>query len=230
MASFPPWEAVGNQIRKWTENPREPNCKIARITLTLDTLPPKPSDWDVDSEPNHLDPEHYKWLENVGIATDVDKKSGKSVYRGTIVMKTEGALTSWTGMTGPGVIFINKIDRARESKDPYMSEITHAVYTKDFNLAALKHIWVTDVKNEDTARFINTHVYAAGLEARYPRNAIISWTPADAQYNALLGTALGKMVGYFVLGAFGQGVKRISKISIFRSFDIPQLQFDIANV
>ena len=90
MSSFPPWEESGDQIRKWMENASKPGCKVARITLTLDTLSPDRSDWDIASSAEHLEPEHYKWLERVGIPTGVDKTSEESVYRGTMVMKSEG--------------------------------------------------------------------------------------------------------------------------------------------
>ncbi|KAJ5357164.1 hypothetical protein N7541_004322 [Penicillium brevicompactum] len=230
MSSFPPWEGSGNQIRKWMENASEPGCKVARITLTLDTLSLDRSGWDIASSAEHLEPEHYKWLERVGIPTGVDKTSEESIYRGTMVMKSEGPLTQWTGVVGPGVIFINNVERAKCSDDPFISELTHAVYAQKFNLQDLKHIWVTDIQNHDTARFINNFIYAAGTELEYPRDAVITWNSSSPQYNALLGTALGKMVGCFILGAFGQGVKRISQICLFRSYGSPQLQFDIEQV
>ncbi|CAG8215080.1 unnamed protein product [Penicillium olsonii] len=230
MATFPPWQSTGQQIRKWIQSANEPGCTVSRITLTLDTLPPHRTDWDINSEAEHLDPEHYKWLEHVGIPTTADRLSRTSAYWGTIVMKSEGALTSWTGMTGPSVIFINKVERARNSNDPYMSELTHAVYTKDFKIEGLKHIWVTDIQNDDTALFVNKHVYAPGTELQYPRDAVITWDPSYPHFDALLGTPMGKIVGYFILGAFGQGMRRISHISVFRSFGAPQLRFDIAPV
>lgn len=212
------------------ENPREPGCKVARITLTLNTLPPDRSDWDIAASAEHLEPEHYKWLERVGISTIVDKKSEESIYQGTMVMKREGPSTQWTGVVGPGIIFINNIERAKSSDGPFISELTYAVYAQKFDIQSLKHVWVTDVQNHDTIRFINNHIYAAGTESEYPRDALISWNSSSSQYNALLGTALGKMVSYFILGAFGQGVKRISRICLFRSYNSPQLQFDIEQV
>ena len=229
MSTFPPWEAVGDQIRKWTEDPNEPGCTIARITLTLETLPNR-SGWDVNSDPERLFPEHYRWLRQVGIVTNEGVTNEQSPYRGTIVLKNEGSMTSWTGMTGPAVIFINNIERAKNSGDPYISELTKAVYEKDFELEDLKHIWMTDVQNHDTINFINTFIYGPGAEIQYPHNAIITWSSEHAHFNALFGTALGKVVGYFILGAFGQGVKRVARIRLFRSFGSSQLQFDIENV
>jgi hypothetical protein len=55
--------------------------------------------------------------------------------------------------------------------------------------------------------------------------------PPSPEFNALLGTRLGKVVAYFILGAYGQGVKRIAKITFFNAERKQlNLRFDIESV
>jgi hypothetical protein len=53
------------------------------------------------------------------------------------------------------------------------------------------------------------------------------------QFNAILGTPIGRVVASLVLGAYGQGVKRIARIVTFQTGyfnEILELRFDIEDI
>jgi hypothetical protein len=68
------------------------------------------------------------------------------------------------------------------------------------------------------------------MELQYPPDVTITWFSGDPQFSALLGTSLDGVVGYLVLGAFGQGVKRVARVKLFQNLFAPQLPFDIEDV
>jgi hypothetical protein len=183
----------------------------------------------MDSNRDWLDDEHRKCLRRVGTSPD-DKANGKHAYYGVMVRKITQPVIVWEGVIGPGVIFMDCIIRESHPHAHYISDLTKSIYESKYNLENLKHIWVLDVKNEDTLAFIKGHIYTRGTECQYPRDAIITWASGYPQFNALLGTPLGKVVGYFLLSSFGQGVKHIARVSLYKSGSVLQLQFDIEDV
>jgi hypothetical protein len=139
MSRVPPWEAAGDQIRKWMENASEPGCPIPRTTLSLGILLNR-SVWDVtiDSDTDWLEGEHHACLRRVGISAE-GEANGHYAHRGVMVKKNAEPVTFWTGLNDPGVIFIGSIGRAAYSDGPYISEPTKAIYQNDFKLEGPKH-------------------------------------------------------------------------------------------
>ncbi|KAJ6070490.1 hypothetical protein N7467_011809 [Penicillium canescens] len=118
---------------------------------------------------------------------------------------------------------------------PWISELTKAIYEKYSSLSDLRYVFLTDVQNEDTVECITTICDTHRLpypsdddHGKWPTGV---WMPPSPEFNALQGTRLGKVVAYFILGAYGQGVKRIAKITFFNAKRKQlNLRFDIENV
>ncbi|KAJ5467520.1 hypothetical protein N7475_005272 [Penicillium sp. IBT 31633x] len=228
---FPEIELRGDDLRRWMEDANEPGCPIPISTFTLHQV--NPNDWYWLSVPEYLSKDWARWTQSMGLPVDTvgDEGSGPSYYSQSI-LKNRGEFTFWMGRSGPGVIFIDNIKRIEGSTNPYMSEYTKAFYELEFPLEGLKHVVVTTVIQPETMAFITDHLYPTqGLPARPSEPH--SWEAPSAEFCGLLGTPIGKVIGAFVLGTYGQGVKRIARIVSFHTggeLDECNLRFDIADV
>jgi hypothetical protein len=158
------------------------------------------------------------------------------VYQYVSLLSNGFAKTMWIGRIGPGVLIIECIERTSESITPWISELTKAMYENWARLSDLRYIFITEVENADTVACVQKICDIQGLEypqeygdkRKWPKKV---WRPSTPEFNALLGTRLGKVVAYFLLGAYGQGVKRIARIRFFHSgCDGLNLRFDIEDV
>ncbi|KAJ5359138.1 uncharacterized protein N7496_011551 [Penicillium cataractarum] len=143
-------------------------------------------------------------------------------------MKVLNFKDRWGGMTGPGVIFTDEMFR-KDGHHP--SEIMKAVYWKDFAQTSLKHVFVLDIKNPNTKSIVRK-IYKEGNSLGYPDPRLQGrvWEWGTPEYQALLGTEIGKVVAYFVLGAFGKGKRRIVRVVSWALPGNPSLEFDIEKI
>ncbi|KAJ5482264.1 hypothetical protein N7475_001076 [Penicillium sp. IBT 31633x] len=198
----------------------------------MDTLRPTNSDWTVEHHPRALQTPYSKWMAHWGLPVEAQEiPNPQSVYRDVDIVYVDRAVyTCWTGLIGPSVVFLTDIQRAKNSNHPFISEFTKAVYEKDYPLDGLKYIFVANVVNHDTLAFIDQHIYHAGVDRRPIRTYNIS----HPEFLALLGTRIGKTIGYFILGTYGQGVKRIKEICLFTeqvdAVDFVQLLFVLEDI
>ncbi|KAJ6022945.1 uncharacterized protein N7446_013299 [Penicillium canescens] len=107
--------------------------------------------------------------------------------------------------------------------------MTKAVYEIDFPLSTLQDIFVTNIVNADK-NLAATRV----LESRERLGSLITrpvgWEAPSVAFHALLGSRIGRLVSYFVLGAYGQDVKQVTRIVTFHSSDYRRnlnIRFDI---
>jgi hypothetical protein len=137
----------------------------------------------------------------------------------------------WDGFTGPGVIIISNIARAQHSLSPPMSEVTKAVYERTFDINGLRYVIIKNIMNEQTVRLIKDLLYTAEKCVPWPGEygQRDTWEWNTPEYQALLGTCLGKFVAYLVLGSYKRGRKRIARIVTYRigNSQWPQMRFDI---
>lgn len=92
-----------------------------------------------------------------------------------------------------------------------------------FSLDSLRHVFVTTVINHDTNGFITQELYR-GRPILEPQ----AWHIGSPAYDALLGTRIGMVVAYLVLGAYERGARRIKSITIWPDTSgCPNLRFDI---
>jgi hypothetical protein len=137
----------------------------------------------------------------------------------------------WDGFTGPGVIIISNIRREPDSLSPPMSEVTKAVYERAFDINDLRYVFIKNVMNEQTVRLIKDLLYSSERHAPWPgkygQRDVWEWN--NPEYQALLGTRLGKIVAYLILGSFEQGTKKIARVVTYRIGNAPwpQMRFDI---
>jgi len=217
-------QETGAQRRRWIDDPSESDCNIPVSTLTIDKLRllfqvMKPKNIPVAFTPQVLD---------LGLPNEWDKPVKESVYRYFSVF--HDGLT-WKGYTGPGVIFIDEVKRKDESVPP-ISQVTQAFYEKDFAMSTLRYVFVTYAINADTFdNFIRRQLYTARNNLQWPPmdNDEQVWTFGTPEYDALLGTVIGRLVAHLVLGAFDRGTRRISQIVTWPTEDSCSchMRFDI---
>ncbi|KAJ5085003.1 hypothetical protein N7532_009774 [Penicillium argentinense] len=163
--SFTGFNCLGLSSRRW------------RIEITSEGLPRKygaliekmwlPVESGIDDEQSL-----YRWVE----LWNLQGPRGEEGY-------LEGN-TMWQGRTGPGVIFIEMMLRARDSFDPWMSHLTKAIYHRDSSLATLKHLIFLDIDVLNTWKFVTQNIYK-------PWTALSScqvWEPGSKEFEASLGT------------------------------------------
>lgn len=116
------------------------------------------------------------------------------------------------GRIAKGVIFITLMERVLGAPRPWTSELIKIAYENQFSLDTLRHIFFDVVINEDTKHLIKNLLYTDERGLVWPDNTARMWDYQTSEYQAILGTRIGKAVGYFVLGAFPRGTRRISRI------------------
>lgn len=183
-------------------------------TEALGIEPPKPGSWEV---------------------VVLEKWDPEAAASGTLYLKGpyDGKLLVWEGSIAPGIVFISMIHRrpaAGPEAVPWSSQMIHAVYERRFPVDSLKHIIVADVTNKDTKRFVKKELYTASNGLHWPDEELREWKHDTAEYKALLGTRLGAVVAYFVLGAFKRGTCRISQIVTCFYFINLHMRFDLEQI
>jgi len=233
-------QEAGAQRRRWIADPGLPGCYISHSMLTfhdfaaryvsdnalaLSSLPRDPVSLEVMLDPNEvlLEPDTI-----FGIDFD---RSGP--YQCFYLDAYKGI--TWTGYTGPGVIWLKNIwknDNATISL-PF-SQITQAFYERDFAINTLNHVFMTVVVNEETLGVVEKlyldNFGRLGIQlVEESECSMMAWTCGTPQFDALLGTRLGKLAAYLVLGAFPRGSRRIVQVVVQYDWttEFPTLRFDI---
>lgn len=113
---------------------------------------------------------------------------------------------------------------ARDIEIPFISQVCQAVCQQERVLQDLRHVFMSAVDNVDTLDVVNA---LHGTLPDFDTNLHV-WRYGSAEYQALLGTPLGKIVAHFLLDAFNQGTRRISQIvTWYGCYDIVSMRFDI---
>jgi hypothetical protein len=225
------FQEAGAQRRRWIADPEEPDCTIPRSTLTF-------ADIDLGSDPVMKNKTIHKAFEqpvrDLGLPNEWDTPvvRGMSVYR---YIDIANGTVGFKGWSGPGLIALDTVSRS-QGQGPPVSQIAQAVYEKDFAISELRYVFVKSVINEETIGFVEETLYPAndlqwstGPAWQYswqytPR----TWAYGTSEYDALLGTRIGKLVAYIVLGAFPRGTRRIERIVTWPGVDLScHMRFDI---
>lgn len=112
---------------------------------------------------------------------------------------------------GPGVIVSQLSSRFL---GPHWSDVALAVYQR-YETAPLKYVFRVDITNEVTERLISEEIYSAKTGLSWPDSMRREWKFGSCEYQALLGTPLGRGVVALVLRGWDRGTKLISSISTF---------------
>lgn len=233
---FPPWQSKGRKYRQWMEDFENGECKIRQSSLRLRDL--DQANWTICIIPKCLPLRETLLTRRVGgLPTGWNTGNQPPLYKKVSIRSnqedTDVPALEWYGFVGPGMLSLSWVDRPQEDfvvvraqDEPYISEISKAVYENSFSLDTLKYVFMTRVIDEDTKSCLNHYISSDREDLLY-----YSCEYTEPQFDALLGTKIGKSVAYLLLGAFGQGVKRIRRIAIISEVDLDwDLRFDIEDV
>ena len=127
-----------------------------------------------------------------------------------------------------GVLTIDDIERNKDGGPPYTSQILQALYQRNFDVLSIRNIYVCCVQNEQTSDFVTEVLHSSLNDLQIPD--VGTWEYDTPEYQALLGTRIGAVVVYFVLGAYTRGTRRIARVTTwFNGFQARNLQmrFDL---
>lgn len=203
---YPKWKADGNTLQKCMNNATQPGCPVIRATLTLNDL--RHNGWTINSSIQHIPKQYQAWLFHAGLPVKEGLESSQAMYR-TFSINCPSMSTLWTGRIGSGVMFIELMEKEKKENPPWISDLTKAVYELNFPMDGLKHVFVCDVANDDTITCIQ-RLRKSNIN---PHQKFHTWESSSAEFIPLLGTRIGKSIAYFILCAYGQGVKSISRIT-----------------
>ncbi|KAJ5137536.1 hypothetical protein N7526_003769 [Penicillium atrosanguineum] len=207
---------------QWIEHPSVSDCPIFKSTLTFDAFHQMIPSGNVRTENIASDMEDY--IVGLGLPNEFVEHVEESVYRAFDYTSVRGEM-QWVGRTGPGVIFLEVLESKKGF--PHISDITLAFYKRDFPIDTLKYIFVCIVVQPETLNFVRDLLYPAN-SIPWPNDKPQAWSLGTPEYEALLGTRIGKMVAYTVLGGFNRGTRRIKQILSWPTAQgFVNLRFDI---
>lgn len=222
---------IGLQISRWIKDPNEPGCQVRHRTpeqthyklLTMlreDLILEKSSDYWVHP--------FYTGSGKIPVQAGVppitkDQFTGWQIYfnRGRVpdskhilAESRSKAPDLFHGATFPGGIIMHNAHRTRDDF-PHISEIAASIYTKDFrSLDSLRYVYATTVVNAQTHEYVMDHIYNdPSKSVHQPRMAVYN----TRFYDEILGTRVGRIVGYLMLGGFPRGQYRIARVVTYLS-------------
>lgn len=215
----------GGRMREWISDANKAHCPVSASTLTLQGFQGTYS-IPCDSEAKNLDQDLRDQVIALGLPKGFEKDED-SVYR---YFDIQVSGLTWTGYTGPGLIVMDVIERdnRRKVSPPWISDVARVLYEKDFSIADLRYVFLTEIVNDETVDMIN-RLYNESLGITLGTSTPQNWAFKSPEYDALLGTRLGKTVSALVLSSFDRGTRRIEQIVSWPSPSSgnPCLRFDI---
>ncbi|KAJ5983366.1 hypothetical protein N7481_005465 [Penicillium waksmanii] len=231
-------ELVGEGLlrRQWLEYADEPNCPIEQSTLTYEDLMavlPNIEYANADSRIKRevADMEGHASAIPDDLRTLIQNTPPGTSHRIILSNYDESGLI-WTGLIGPGVMMIDLFDRKENSAALHVSEVSQAVYQNYHPLQFLRYIFILGVINKQTISCIKDDLYGANgddnLPAGWPSGSgLQEWNHGTPQFDALMGTRIGKTVASILLSAFPRGTRRIGKIATWPCASSANIRFDL---
>ncbi|OQE19178.1 hypothetical protein PENSTE_c016G06751 [Penicillium steckii] len=199
------FQRSGRQRRKWIQNPNDRSCPIPPSYLTIQDLL---AEYQVEFPPPSRLPASISYQA-------VELGLPECAYRTWYMMEND---FEWQGSACDTLITLDNIRREPQSDAPYISDITLALFRSCFRLNHLRHIFVTSIVERETSDFVISHLYRAYRfqwpVSRHDVNLAdtVTWEYGTPEYDALLGTRIGKIVAYIIIGGFQRGSVRIARI------------------
>lgn len=213
----------GTKLTAWIENPNEPSCFVQPCSLTFDKMKDDctlierqntelPS--DIRERPETF-PEH---LPGAHLATNYT------------YFEARFHEVTWLGRTGPDTLVLQSIARSALARldlehNPYVSEISTALFARDHLLEDLRFIFVTGVVNAQTVQLFS-QLDSQLTDWDNPQ----VWQYRTEPYYEIMGTRIGRVVAYFLLGAFPRGTRSISNIVSWSDDMLIMIRFDVAPI
>ncbi|KXG50877.1 uncharacterized protein PGRI_064490 [Penicillium griseofulvum] len=226
-------QAIGRSLQQWIECPESDLsvqvCPILPSTLNFNDLK-ESKDLEIDMEIHPYIPlqieDDFAELEIMGPTGGAWEKI--SINQPDTPRDDQYSdIHIWEGQVAPGVLIVEEIKKA---PGLFMSEVCQAIYQKHFPIDTLTYVYLIDVINKDTRSFVREELYTESNGLAWPDDKVRDWISGTPEYEALLGTTLGRTVGRLILGAFKRGTRRISRIRTFHSFGALQMQFAIEDI
>ncbi|KAJ5924186.1 hypothetical protein N7466_008373 [Penicillium verhagenii] len=241
-ARFGSYQTDGMQLRLWIANPNEPGCHVKPSTLTYAQLEQKYGAVKCGT----VVPENFMEESMLQKIAEIRREIGSNVtsnhdeYEN---FKIHQRQFHWYGVVGPGFLDIEVMNRIQNPNNveelaeeratvPTASSLAQAFYQRNFDIKTLRSVYVTTVINSHTLDFIAEQLYpAADLAWHADGDNLRTWDYGTPAYDGMLGTRIGKVIAYLVLGAFPRGTRRITRIVTYDSgLGAANIRFDIAPV
>ncbi|KAJ5756354.1 hypothetical protein N7533_005897 [Penicillium manginii] len=237
VRSFSELAGEGMLRRRWLENADEPNCPIEQSTLTYEDLLAASSEVEDVNGDDQMKQELDEMEDHASAVPDDLRELIQNAPPGTshyimINSNIRGSSFTWQGLIGPGVMLIDLFEREENSAAPYASDVSQALYRHYHPMQLLGYIYVTSVINGQTISFVRDCLYGANGDDHWPSgwpsgSCLREWNHGTPQFDALMGSRIGKTVAYILLSAFPRGTRRIGKITTWPSAISVDLRFDI---
>ncbi|KAJ5173257.1 hypothetical protein N7492_005850 [Penicillium capsulatum] len=198
----------GSQIAKWIDDQSEPDCPILPSTLTYEQI----------KRDSNLVEEDVRPPRDISHMPETIRQGRKYKF-----ISASYGHSTWSGTIGANVIIIETITRDELiTTQPRTSDLSLALYTKDHPIESLRYVFVTTIMNQQTRTYLEQ---VHEIDPDLPKFRSCEY--GTREYEEILGTRIGRTVGYIILGGFKRGSHRIARIltwTVGRSFD---LRFDI---
>ncbi|CEJ62102.1 hypothetical protein PMG11_10612 [Penicillium brasilianum] len=209
----------GSQLVHWIDNATEPGCPVSKNTQSSNLLRRhgiQVVETRLSGNLSDIEQELILPLlrEMPRIAGDYKKY--------TISMRH----SSWHGYISPNIIAATLITRKAGSTDPHTSDIALAMFTRHHDLGGLRYVFAETVTNRQTNAYIKQILFPGEI---WPPAQPRLWAYGTRQYDEIMGTRIGRTVGYFVLAGYNRGTTRITGILAYSSSSAGplMLRFDI---
>ncbi|EPS30986.1 hypothetical protein PDE_05940 [Penicillium oxalicum 114-2] len=223
----------GMRFQRWIENASLSNCPIQPSEVTLTQLH---ANW-LPVIVDRAQPDAVSFADGLYHANRLQIHGPWVHHRMTSGIKpgprgrfsTED-INDFQSYIAPTALFLTCVFRM---DGPYVSQIAQAVYQSEYSMGTLEHIFFTDVVNQDTTDFLQESVLPdMNNPNKIPTTReTYTFEHGSPEHLALLGTRLGSVVGYLMLGAYPRGTRRVSRISIHRNYGLSlELQFQIEDI
>ncbi|KAJ5715653.1 uncharacterized protein N7483_012834 [Penicillium malachiteum] len=230
----------GTLRQRWLEGvPAGRKCPIEKSTLKLADLIKQgflntdegliyydTGDLDETIEEHMMLPKPSEWARTYRVLLDPNVKNAQD--------EKDLQLQLWEGHIAPGILYIDTMYRrpgTGPEAGPPSSQIAQAAYEAKYPIDTLKHIILCDVVHKPTKKFIKHQLYTEKNGLSWPDEKLVEWKYNTPEYKAIIGTKIGNVVAYIVLGGFPRGTPRISSIwtcshhcTLFMRFDIERIE------
>ncbi|KAJ5390764.1 uncharacterized protein N7496_001832 [Penicillium cataractarum] len=210
--AFEEFQAAGSVRQTWIENPSVP-CPITRSELTVQHL--LDLGWSIQDREPYLDWFEVNEIRGLDVPQDPEDPTGRLEDFDYRFEEWSGQGAKWIGWTGPRLLVVSDIERTLDSTSPPIAEVTKIVYERAFDIDGLKYVFFQNVVNKQTQAFIKRLLYTTERLGYtwYDRPGDHRvWERNSPEYQALLGTRIGKIVLYLILASYLRGSRRITRI------------------
>lgn len=214
-------QKAGAMLVNWISDPRARDCKVSRSKLTAQDLESR--GYTIRYTSKSLNSKYVEPLSQVGLPTE-----GEFYHHIDIEAPFATGKFKFEAYIGESLVILEDIVRGNH---PHISEISQALYESKFAMDSLKYIMVSDIINTDTVGFVEPSLYDENVNGdpyfynEYP--GVRTWNHDTDEYQALLGTQIGKISASLVLGAFTRGTRRISRVVTWINDSLLYMRFDI---